>query len=49
MKMLAALGMAGGFLFLARGWMSLILRLWVAGRFSHALAVALFREALTAA
>jgi hypothetical protein len=48
MKTLAALGIAGGFLFVARGWITLILILWVAGRFSHALAVALFREALKA-
>jgi hypothetical protein len=48
MKTLAALGIAGGFLFVARGWITLILILWVAGRFSHALAVALFWEALKA-
>ena len=41
MKTLAALGIAGGFLFVARGWISMALILWVAGRFSHALAVAL--------
>ena len=45
MKTLAALGIAGGFLFVARGWISPALILWVAGRFSNALAVTLFREA----
>ena len=48
MKTIAALGMAGGFLFVVRGWISLALVVWVAGRISHGLAMALFKECLKA-
>lgn len=48
MKMLATLGLAGGFLLVARGWISFVLILWVAGRISHGLAMALFKEVLRA-
>ena len=48
MKTILALGMAGGFLFAARGWISLLLVLWVAGRISHGLAMALLKECLRA-
>ena len=46
MRTLTALGIAGGFLFLARRWVGLIFVLWVAARVSHGLAVAILREAL---
>ena len=46
MRTLTALGLAGGFLFVARRWLGLILVLWIAARVSHALAVAVLREAL---
>lgn len=48
MKTRAALGIAGGFLFVTQGGISIVLILWAAGRFGHALAVALVREALKA-
>lgn len=48
MKAIVTLGMAGGFLFVARGWISLLLVVWVAGRISHGLAMALFKECLKA-
>jgi hypothetical protein len=48
MKTLAALGLAGGFSFWARGWVSLLVVLWVAAQLSHGLAMALFKEVLKA-
>jgi hypothetical protein len=48
MKTLAALGASGGFFIAARGWMSLALVVWIAGRVSRQLALALFKEALSA-
>lgn len=48
MRAIVTLGMAGGFLFVARGWISLLLVVWVAGRISHGLAMALFKECLKA-
>lgn len=48
MKTISALGLAGGFLLLGRGLVSAVVVLWVASRVSHALALALFKEALRA-
>ena len=48
MKTFSALGLFGGFLFAARGWVSIALVFWVAGRVSHGLALALFKEILAA-
>ena len=48
MKKFAALGVAGGFLFVVRGWVGLAVVLWVAARVSHQLAMALFKEAMKA-
>lgn len=48
MKAFKILGLAGGFLFATRGWISLMLVVWVAGRVSHGLAMALFKECLKA-
>ena len=48
MKTVLALGLAGGFLFAVRGWISLLLVAWVAARFGHGLALALFKECLKA-
>ena len=48
MKAIVTLGLAGGFLFAVRGWISLLLVVWVAGRISHGLAMALFKECLKA-
>lgn len=48
MRAIVTLGMAGGFLFVARGWISIFLVVWVAGRISHGLAMALFKECLKA-
>ena len=48
MRAIVTLGMAGGFLFVARGWLSLLLVVLVAGRISHQLAMALFKECLKA-
>lgn len=48
MKTIAALGIAGGFLFVVRGWVGLAVVLWVAARVSHQLAMALFKEAMKA-
>ncbi|MDO8280489.1 MAG: hypothetical protein Q7T63_20535 [Burkholderiaceae bacterium] len=38
MKTFAALGIAGGFLFVVRGWIGLAVVLWVAARVTHQLA-----------
>ena len=48
MKTFAALGIAGGYLFVVRGWIGLAVVLWVAARVSHGLAMALFKEAMKA-
>lgn len=48
MKTLAALGASGGFFIAARGWVSLALVVWIAGRVSRQLALAVFKEALRA-
>ena len=48
MKTILTLGIAGGFFIAARGWLGLVLLLFVAKRVSHELAVMLFREALKA-
>lgn len=48
MKTFSALGLSGGFLFAARGLVSIGLVFWVAGRISHGLAIMLFKEALMA-
>ena len=48
MKTIAALGSAGGFLFVVRGWVGLAVVLWVAARVSQQLAMALFKEAIKA-
>ena len=48
MKTLFALGSAGGFLFVLRGWLGLSLVLWFAAKVSHGLAVAILKEALKA-
>jgi hypothetical protein len=48
MKTVLALGLAGGFLFAVRRWISLLLVVWVAARFGHGLALALFKECLKA-
>ena len=48
MKTFAALGVAGGFLFVVRGWIGLAVVLWVAARVSHQLAMALFKQAIKA-
>ena len=48
MKTIAALGIAGGFLFAVRGWVGLAVVLWVAARVSHQLAMTLFKEAMKA-
>ena len=48
MRTIVTLGLAGGFLFVVRGWISLVLVVWVAGRISHGLAMAIFKEALKA-
>jgi hypothetical protein len=48
MKTLSALGLAGGIFLLGRGWVGIVLLLWVTGRVSHGLALALFKETLRA-
>jgi hypothetical protein len=48
MKAIVTLGLGGGILFAVRGWISLLLVVWVAGRISHGLAMALFKECLKA-
>lgn len=46
MRLLAALGVAGGFLFVPGGWRVLFLAVWVASRISPDLAVFVLREVL---
>ena len=46
MKTITALGVAGGFLLFARGWLGLLVILWIAARVSHGLAVAILKEIL---
>jgi len=48
MKTILALGVAGGFLLCARGWLGLVVILWLASRVSPGLAVAILREVLRA-
>lgn len=48
MKTIITLGMAGGFLFVARGWITLFFTVLVAARISHTLAMVIFKEALKA-
>ena len=48
MKTFAALGSAGGYLFVVRGWLGLAVVLWVAARVSQQLAMALFKAAMKA-
>jgi len=49
MKTILALGVAGGFLLYARGWVGLLVILWIASRVSPGLAVAILREVLRVA
>jgi hypothetical protein len=48
MKSITTLGRTGGFFFVVRGWISLALVVWIAGRVSRQLALAVFKEALKA-
>ena len=48
MKTIVTLGIAGGFLFVARGWITLLVTVLVAARVSHTLAMVIFKEALKA-
>ena len=48
MTTIAGLGTAGVFLLVVRGWFGLAVRLWLAARISHGLALAVFKEVLRA-
>ena len=48
MNMIVALGVAGGFLFAVRGWITLFLIVLMASQVSQGLAMAFFKEALKA-